>query len=150
MADICVYYFCFRDRTTGKLGHSKRRATLEAIRSLGEPVVESRLVVDSTEVDTEGFLVSRQDIGSYVEGIWCEIRSLRLRAKSRASEAKQLGESEAERRQLLCSESLELLMRANRLHQLVHPDRQTPEHSSKKPLFPDTRVDPSALSDGTP
>jgi hypothetical protein len=146
MADICVYYFSIRDRTTGQLRHSKRRATLAAIRGLGEPVEESRLVVDSAEVDTGGFLVSRQEIGSYADELWCEIRSLRLRAESRALEAKQLGESEAGRRQLLCSESLELMMRANRLHRLVHPDRENPERAFKKPLF---RV-PNAPWDGTP
>jgi hypothetical protein len=133
MADICVYYFSVRDRTTGKLGNSRRRATLEAIRGLGEPVVESRLIVDSSEVDTSGFLVSRQDMGSYVDEIWCEIRSLRLRAKSRALEAKQLTESEAERRQVLCSECLELMTRANRLHRLVHPDNEAQQHLAVRP-----------------
>ena len=130
MADICVYYFSVRDRTTGKLGNSKRRATLEAIRDLGEPVVESRLIVDSSEVDGSGFLISRQDIGSYIDEIWCEIRSLRLRAKSRTLEAKLLKESEAERRHVLYSESLELMTRANRLHRLVHPDNEARQHSA--------------------
>jgi hypothetical protein len=137
MADIYVYYFSVRNRITGKVGSSKRRATLEAIGSLGEPVWESRLVVDSSEVDANGFLVSRQEISSDIDEIWCEIRSLRLRAKSRAIEANRLGEADIGRRQILCSESAELMMRANRLHQLVHPDNQPLERSFKKPLFAD-------------
>ena len=131
MADICVYYFSVRDRHTGKLGCSKRRATLEAIRILGEPVMESQLVVDSSEVDASGFLAGRNDIGTYIDELWCEIRSLRLRARSRASEARALGDSDTERRQLLCTESLELMTRANRLHQLI---------SAKQGSLPGARV----------
>ena len=146
MADIYVYYFSVRDRITGKAGSSKRRATLEAIKRLGEPVMESQLIVDSAEVDANGFLVSRQEINSYIDEIWCEIRSLRLRAKSRALEAKELGESDGERRQALCSQSLELLTRADRLHQLVRPDNEPLERPFREPLFPGV----NALSDGTP
>ena len=154
MADIYVYYFSVRDRATGRVGISKRRATLEAIRTLGEPVLESRLIVDSSEVDSGGFLISRQEISTQVDEIWCEIRSLRLRAKSRALEAQQLGESDAERRQVLCGESIELMMRANRLHQLIHPDNAPLQRSFRKPLFPDKGsgqpAPVSVLSDGTP
>jgi hypothetical protein len=147
MTDIYVYYFSVRDRTTGKVGSSKRRATLEAIKCLGEPILESRLVVDSSEVDARGFLVNQQDLSSSVDAIWGEIRSLRLRAKSRAAEAEQLGESDPERRLILCSESLELMTRAARLHQLVHPDNAPMERSFQNPLLP---AAVSVLSDGTP
>jgi hypothetical protein len=141
MADMNVYYFSVLNRATGKVGSSKRRATLEAIGNLGEPVLESRLVVDSAEIDSSGFLISRQGVSSYVDELWCEIRSLRLRARSRAAEAKQLGESDLERRQVLCSECLELMTRANRLHQFVRPDEESLERSFKTPLFqdPDSR-----------
>jgi len=56
MPDAFVYYFLVRDRTTGKVVSSKRRATLEAIKNKGEPLMESQMAVDASEVDATGFL----------------------------------------------------------------------------------------------
>ena len=39
MPDAFVTYFLIHDRSTGKLVSSKRRATLDAIKGLGEPLV---------------------------------------------------------------------------------------------------------------
>ena len=51
MPDAFVYYFLIRDRSSGKLVSSKRRATLDAIKSKGEPLLESQMAVDDSEVD---------------------------------------------------------------------------------------------------
>jgi hypothetical protein len=131
MADICVYYFSIVDRATGKVRNSKQRATLEAISTRGDPVLESRLVVDSSEVDTDGLLTSRQDVNSYIDAIRCEIKTLMLRARSRELEAARLGESDTERWNVLCAEIVELMTRANRLHELTHADRESVERTVK-------------------
>jgi hypothetical protein len=122
MADAFVYYFLIRERSSGRLVSSKRRATLEAIKSKGEPLWESRMAVDESELDATGFLVSRADSGSDpTHELWGDIRSLRLRADSRDREAKQLSEStHREEKLILRAESRELRYRADRLEQLVH------------------------------
>jgi hypothetical protein len=121
MPDAFVYYFLVRDRTTGKLVSSKRRATLEAIKNKGEPLMESQMAVDASEVDSTGFLVSRSVGGAEpTDELWGEIRSLRLRADSREREAKQLnGSTDRERKLILCAESRELRSRAERLQQII-------------------------------
>ena len=121
MPDAFVYYFLVRDRATGKLVSSNRRATLQAIKSNGEPLMESKMVVDASEVDAAGFLVSRSVGGADpMDELWGEIRSLRLRADAREREAKQLKEgSDRERELILCAESRELRGRAERLQQLI-------------------------------
>jgi hypothetical protein len=66
---------------------SKRRATLETIRGKGEPVMESRLVVDHTEIDANGFLTGRASEDSHpVHELWAQARSLDSRANSRDGE----------------------------------------------------------------
>jgi hypothetical protein len=121
MPDAFVYYFLIRDRSTGRLVSSKRRATLEAIKIRGEPILESQMAVDDSEVDAMGFLVSRSVGGDPADEVWGEIRSLRLRAGSREREAKQLDEgTDRERKLILCEEIRELRNRADRLQQLIH------------------------------
>ncbi|HEY6619008.1 MAG TPA: hypothetical protein VIY68_05660 [Steroidobacteraceae bacterium] len=121
MPDAFVYYFLVRDRSTGKLVSSKRRATLEAIKTRGEPLLESQMAVDDSEVDAMGFLASRSVDGADPSGeLWGEIRSLRLRAESREREAMQLTDGmDRERKLILHAESQELRSRSNRLQQLV-------------------------------
>jgi hypothetical protein len=120
MPDAFVYYFLIRDRSSGRLVSSKRRATLEAIKSKGEPMWESRMAVDDSELDATGFLVSRADSGSDpMDELWSDIRSLRLRADSRDREAKQLSEAHEEQKLTLCEESRELRNKADRLQQLI-------------------------------
>jgi hypothetical protein len=129
MADIFVYYFSVRDRTTGKAVCTKRRATLEAIRFKGEPVMESQLVVDTSELDASGFLV-RSDFGSYSDKLWGEIRSLRLRAGSREQELRAEAVVEANRSALLREEIAELRRKADRLEQLVQKRSRIDDHRS--------------------
>lgn len=133
MPDAFVYYFLIRDRSTGKLVSSKRRATLEAIKGLGEPLLESQMAVDDSEVDAMGFLATRSVDGSDPTGeLWGEIRSLKLRAESREREAEQLIDGvQRERILILCAESRELRNRANRLQDLIQRqgDRSPGERS---------------------
>jgi hypothetical protein len=128
MPDAFVYYFLIRDRSTGRLVSSKRRATLEAIESKGEPLLESKMAVDDSEVDAMGFLVRSIGGGDPIDQLWGEIRSLRLRADSREREAKRLDDgADRERKLILCEESQELRNRADRLQQLI---QSRSEHAS--------------------
>lgn len=126
MPDAFVYYFLIRDRSTGKLVSSKRRATLGAITGLGEPLLESQMAVDHSEVDAMGFLVTRSVDGADPTGeVWGEIRSLRLRADSREREAQQLIDGMSrERKLILCAECRELRNRADRLQKLIQRQGQ--------------------------
>jgi hypothetical protein len=121
MPDAFVYYFLIRDRSTGRLVSSKRRATLEAIESTGEPLLESKMAVDDSEVDALGFLVRSVGGNDPADELWGEIRSLRLRADAREREAKPLNnDTDRGQKLVLCAESLELRSRADRLQQLIH------------------------------
>jgi hypothetical protein len=138
MPDAFVYYFLVRNRTTGKLVSSKRRATLEAIRSKGEPLMESQMAVDASEVDSTGFLVSRSVGGEEpTDELWGEIRSLRLRADSREREARQLNDgTHRERKLILCAEGRELRGRAERLQQLIQAkDKRASGRASPRVLL---------------
>jgi hypothetical protein len=144
MADAFVYYFLIHDRSSGRLVSSKRRATLKAIKSRGEPLLESEMTVDDSEIDAAGFLVGRTIGGSDpTEELWGEIRSLRLRAESREREAKQLNDGPDQgRRLILCAESRELRRRADRLQQIIRrPRTGTPSDGTPSDGTP---------SDGTP
>ena len=61
IGDVSVYYFMRRGGPTAGESLSKRRATLESIVGKGEPVMESRLIVDQTEVDANGLI----GVGNY-------------------------------------------------------------------------------------
>jgi hypothetical protein len=126
MPDAIVYYFLIRDRSSGRLVSSKRRATLEAIKTRGEPLLESEMTVDDSEVDASGFLVGRSGGGGDpTDELWGEIRSLRLRAGSREREAKTLIDgAERERKLILWGESRELRNRADRLQQIIQKQNQ--------------------------
>jgi hypothetical protein len=118
MTDVYVYYFMRYDGPTGENILSKRRATLETIKSRGgEAVMESQIVVDHTEVDGNGFLIG--GVGNALhpmDELWAQIRSLERRANSRDSEALTLNESgEGQRIYLLHLESRELRNQAQRL-----------------------------------
>lgn len=93
------------------------RATLETIKHIGEPVMDSQIVVDPTELDSSGFLVGRSVGGSHPnDELWGEIRSLNLRAASRDREAQQLDENtQGSHKYLLSIESRELRNQAIRL-----------------------------------
>ncbi len=110
MADTYVYCFIIVNQRTGQSVLSQRRATLEAIkRSCGEPVLESQMEVDLSEIDSGGFLVRSVGGSHPTDQLWGEIRSLYLRAASRDQEALQLDEhTDGPRKQTLILESREL------------------------------------------
>jgi hypothetical protein len=117
MADVSVYYFMRRRGPAGEKILSKRMATLETTRGMGEPVMESRILVDHTEVDSNGFLIGGVDNESRpMDEDWAQIRSLERRANSRDCEALQLNKStEASRKFMLGLESRELRNQAQKL-----------------------------------
>jgi hypothetical protein len=60
MAETAVYQFTWWDPHTGKDNVSPRFATLEAItRCNGRPIEASRLLVESRQVDRNGFYFIR-------------------------------------------------------------------------------------------
>jgi hypothetical protein len=117
MADVYVYYFMRCHGTAGGKILSKRRAMLETIKNMGEPVMESQIVVDHTEVDRNGFLIGGVDSESHpMDERWARIRSLERRANSRDYEALQLNDgSDASRKYVLSLESRELRKQAHEL-----------------------------------
>jgi hypothetical protein len=121
MADVYVYQFMMLDPRTGKSLRSKRLATLAAIKWRGEPIMESQLVADPFELDSNGFLVgSRNDESHPVDALWGELRSLSQRASSRDREALQLDETtDGEKIYLLNLESRELRKQARKLQKLL-------------------------------
>jgi len=109
MGDVYVYQF-MRSRGDGRRVVSERRATLEAIKSKGDAVMESQIVVDATEVDVNGFLISSTGSDARpIDQLWSEIRSLEHRANSRDAEALTMGEAaDGARKYMLSMESQEL------------------------------------------
>ena len=116
MSDVYVYYF-MRRGPAGENILSKRRATLEAIKGKCKAVMESQIVVDHTEVDSNGFLIDGVGNESHpMVELWAQIRSLERRANSRDSEALTLSESvDGQRIYSLHMESSELRKQAQRL-----------------------------------
>jgi hypothetical protein len=116
MTDMYVYQFVGPQGSGGKDAVSARAATLEAIKGRGEPLMESQLVVDQSELDADGFLL-RFGISTHaIDNLWSEIRSLGLRAESRDTEALKLNEStEGQRKYMLQLESRELRAQARKL-----------------------------------
>ncbi len=117
MTDVYVYYFLRSHGPTGEKSPSKRRATLATIKDRGEPVMESQIVVDHTEVDGNGFLIGGIDYESQpADESWAQIRSLERRALSRDCEALQLDEgTDGARKYMLSLESRELRSQARKL-----------------------------------
>jgi hypothetical protein len=118
LTDAYIYYFTVRDGITGEGVRSQRRATLEAIKRIGEPVMESQIVADITEIDPDGFAIDGASNGSPPPGdVTSEIRSLTLRADSRDVKALTLDETtEGGDKYMLQLESRELRSQAQKLH----------------------------------
>jgi len=109
MTDKYVYHFMGPFGPGGEIAVSPRAATLEVIKGRGEPVMESQIVVDETELDCDGFLVRFGNNTNPIDSLWSQIRSLKLRAESRDAEALQLNEgTDGERKYMLQLESQEL------------------------------------------
>ena len=117
MTDMYVYYFMRSHGPAGEKILSKRRATLETIKNMGEPVMDTQIVVDHTEVDGNGFLIGGVDDELHpMDERWAQVRSLERRANSRDCEARQLEEStDGRRKYMLSLESRELRNQAQRL-----------------------------------
>jgi hypothetical protein len=107
---------------------SKRRATLQGIAGKGEPLMESRLIVDESEIDANGFLTGRaSDDSDPIHELWAEIRSLESRANSRDREALTLHEADhRERMQTLRAESRDLRNQAAGLRVKLYATRADP------------------------
>jgi hypothetical protein len=116
MTDMYVYRFAGPEGSGGKDTVFTRAATLEAIKGRGEPLMESQLVVDHSELDADGFLLRFGISTNAIDNLWSEIRSLGLRADSRDTEACKLNEStEGQRKYMLRLESRELRGQARKL-----------------------------------
>jgi hypothetical protein len=118
MTDVYVYYFLRSHGPAGEKSLSKRRATLATITLMGgEPVMESQIVVDHTEVDGNGFLIGGADSESHpADDSWAQIRSLERRAHSRDCEAMLMNEgTDGARKYMLSLESRELRSQAKQL-----------------------------------
>jgi len=89
MCDVYIYHFVTSNGQDSDFVFSSQPATLEAIKNRGcEPVMESQIVVDHTQLDGDGYLVAA--IGSHsreTNDIAAQIWSLEVRAASRDNEA---------------------------------------------------------------
>ncbi len=88
MSDIYVYHFIAPNGPGGGPQLSTRAATLEAIKGVGTPIMESQIVVDHTEVDAAGFLIGTAANDSpAMNSVAAQICSLEVRAVSRDNAA---------------------------------------------------------------
>ena len=112
--DAYVYYFLASNGPNGEKILSTRSATLEATGGRGEPVMESQLVIDDSELDEEGFLVTAVGNDSNeIDDISAQIWSLEVRAASRDNEA--IDTTEGAEKYMLSLESRELRRQAQSL-----------------------------------
>jgi len=113
MCDVYVYYYRTLKGADG-IRISTRLATLDAIKNRGEPVMESQLVVDHSELDGDGFLaVTFSNDSVATEDVTAAIHSLEKRARSRDSQA--LASADGIERYMLSLESRELRKQARNL-----------------------------------
>jgi hypothetical protein len=117
MADVYVYRFTGWEGPTTQPDGKRRRATLERIREIGDPIMESQIVVDDAEVDANGFFCgSVANDSDPTEDLTNEINSLNRRADARDSEALILDEATSgAHKYMLQLESRELRKQAQKL-----------------------------------
>jgi hypothetical protein len=116
MSDVYVYYFVDADESADGNLISTRAATLDAIKSRGEPIMDSQFVVDHTELDGDGFVPEYGQSTNAAEILRLQIKSLKLRAESRDAEALILKRStDGAYKYQLYMESRELRNQAHRL-----------------------------------
>ena len=114
MCDVYIYYFKTSNGRNGKKILSDRPATLDAIKGRGEPVMESQIVVDHTELDPDGFLLAAIGNGSNeIADVAAQIWSLEVRAASRDNAA--LASADRIEQYMLSLESRELRKQARNL-----------------------------------
>jgi hypothetical protein len=120
MADVYVYRFIGGDGSNEANGPTQRRATLETIKAIGDPIMESQIVVDEAELDSSGFFWDSvaNDVDPAEEARH-EIKSLHLRAAARDREGQILADDAAgaAHKYMLQLESRELRKQAKKLEE---------------------------------
>jgi hypothetical protein len=132
MADVYVYRFIGWDGPT-QADVKRRRATLETIKEIGDPIMESQIVVDDAELDSNGFFCgSVANDPDSAEDLANEIHSLNLRADARDSEALKLDEaSGGADKYMLQLESRELRKQAQKLQRHQNQQRHAESAAAK-------------------
>jgi len=127
LADVYVYRFTGWESATTQPDTNRRRATLETIREIGDPIMESQIVVDDAELDSKGFFRgSVANDSDPTEDLTNEINSLNLRADARDSEALNLEEATGgAHKYMLQLESRELRKQAHKLQRQQKQHRQS-------------------------
>jgi hypothetical protein len=116
MTDVYVYRFIVSDGLAETNAGSTGRATLDTIKAIGDPIMESQIVVDDGELDSEGFFC--ENVGNDPNSkaaVTNEIKSLNLRADSRDAEALDLDAVAGAQKYMLHLESRELRKQAQKL-----------------------------------
>jgi hypothetical protein len=136
MTDVYVYCFIETDGPAETNGHAGRRATLETIKAIGDPIMESQIVVDDAELDSRGFFLGGVANDSRPsEDVRNEIRSLNLRAAARDSESLAVADDAAgaARKYMLQLESRELRKQAKKLQRQGDDAAAQSEHRTDAP-----------------
>jgi hypothetical protein len=145
MADVYVYHFTGRDGSTLASAGLGRRATLETIKAFGDPVMESQIVVDDGELDSEGFFSdSVANDPNSDAAVTKEIASLNLRADSRDAEALDLGEVAGPQKYMLQLESRELRKQAKKLRKQYEFAAAESDNAGSVPEFAQLGGSPTA------
>lgn len=138
MTDVYVYCFIERDGPAQTNGHARPRATLETIKAIGDPIMESQIVVDDAELDSRGFFMDSVANDSRPgEDVRNEIRSLNLRAAARDGEALTVADDAAgaARKYMLQLESRELRNQAKKLQRQSDDAAAQSDHQAGAPDF---------------
>lgn len=148
MTDVYVYCFIERDGPAQTNGHTRPRATLETIKAIGDPIMESQIVVDDAELDSRGFFMgSVANDSRPSEDVGNEIRSLNLRAAARDREAMILADDDAAgaaQKYMLQLESRELRKQAKKLQRQCDDAAAQSNHQSGGPDFGQLDASPTA------
>jgi hypothetical protein len=118
MSDVYIYYFIEWYGPAAAFMNSTRPATLAAIKERGgEAIMESQIVIDHTELDSNGFFTARVgNDSSAINELSAQIRSAELRAASRDLEALKMNDNtEGKDKYMLSLESRELRKQARKL-----------------------------------
>ena len=93
MTDTYVYEFTGPHGSQGTEAFSRKRATLEMSKGIGKPLMESRTIIDHTELDGSGFLAAISGNGSgEMNDLNAQIGYFNIRATSRDHEALKLND----------------------------------------------------------
>jgi hypothetical protein len=140
MTDVYVYCFIDRDGPAETNGHARPRATLETIKAIGDPIMESQIVVDDAELDSRGFFLgSVANDSRPSEDVRNEIRSLNLRAAARDREGLILADDDdaagSAHKYMLQLESRELRKQSKKLQRQCDDAAAQSDHQAGAPEF---------------